>query len=246
MPLIVISVVLQFLCIVHMVRSRRPYWWAFIIMLGSFLGVAVYVLTQILPDLRDDPRARRAARGAIKAIDPTRDLRRLREELIRANTVQNKLNLGREMLALGEAFEAEGVFQSCLTGLNAHAPDILLALAQAQFAQDKIGDAHATLTRLIEHNPDFRSPDGHLLFARCLEGLGREPEALAEYQTLSPGFPGEEARFRYAKLLAATGQPAAAKALLSEALARARVAPPYYQKQEREWIEQGEALLKSL
>ena len=56
MPVLLIaSVLLQFVCLVHMVRSGRPYWWIWVIMIGSYLGVAVYFFTQMLPDLRNDP-----------------------------------------------------------------------------------------------------------------------------------------------------------------------------------------------
>ncbi len=244
--LLILSLILQFVCLVHMVRSRRPYWWAFVIMLGSFMGVAVYAFTQILPDLQSDPRARRAAVGALKKIDPTRDLRRLRDELSRADTVMNKMNLGAEFLALGEAAEAEAIFKGCLTGLHAQAPDILLALAQAQFVQGKAGETHATLTRLIEHNPEFKSADGHLLFARALQALGRDDEALAEFAVLQESYPGEEARVRYAQLLIAHHQVADAKAVLQKTLERVRVAPKYYQRAQRQWADEAKALNDSL
>ena len=179
-----LSIILQFICLVHVVRSGRPYWWIWIILMGSYLGVAVYAFTQILPDLQNDPRARGAARGLAKKLDPQKDLRRLRDELARADTVKNRLQLGAEFLDLGEPAEAETVFRDCLKGMYATDPDILLALAKAQFVQDKIADAHATLGTLIAANPDFKSADGHLLYARTLEGLERPAEALAEYDEI--------------------------------------------------------------
>lgn len=244
--LFVLSLVLQFVCLVHMVRSGRPYWWAWIIVLGMGLGAAVYIVTQILPDLGNDPRARRAARGAIKKLDPTRDLRKLRDELSRAETVQNKMNLGAEFLALGEAKEAEEIFAQCLTGLNAHAPDLLLALAQAQFAQGKARETHETLTRLIQLNPEFRSNDGHLLFARALEALGRADEALNEYAALEESYPGEEARVRYARLLITEHRIDEAKSVLEKVRTRVRVAPKYYQKAQREWSDEAGSILQAL
>ena len=34
-------------------------------------------------------------------------------------------------------------------------------------------------------NPDWQSGDAHLLYARALEGEGREAEALSEYQAVA-------------------------------------------------------------
>lgn len=244
MPLLLgLSILLQFICLVHVVRSGRPYWWILIILMGSYLGVAVYAFTQILPDLQNDPRARRAARGLAKKIDPQKDLRRLRDELTRADTVQNRLRLGAEFLEFGEAAEAEAVFRDCLRGMYATDPDILLSLAHAQFVQDKIADAHATLGTLIAANPDYKSADGHLLYARTLEGLDRLQEALAEYDVLDESFPGEEARVRKAELLIRLGRKDDARATLEKTLARTRIAPAYYRKAQSEWIERARKLL---
>lgn len=245
-PALGLSVLLQFLCLIHMVRSGRPYWWTWIIVLGSYLGVAVYALTQILPDLQNDPRARRAAGDLVKRVDPTRDLRKLRDELARADTVKNRLSLGAEFLALGEASEAEAIFRGCLKGMHASDPDILLALAQAQFGQGKAAQCLQTLEDLIAANPEFRSPDGHLLYARSLQALGRANEALAEYQALEESFPGEEARIRLAELLIAEGRGNEARAWLEKCLERVRIAPAYYRKAQRGWSDRAKAMLKEL
>jgi hypothetical protein len=207
------------------------------------LGVAVYAFTQILPDLQNDPRARRAARGLAKKLDPQKDLRRLRDELSRADTVQNRLRLGNEFLEYGEAGEAEAVFRDCLKGMYVTDPDILLALARAQFAQDKVADAHASLTALIAANPGYKSADGHLLYARTLEGLDRPQEALAEYDVLDESYPGEEARVRKAELLIKLGRNDDARATLERSLERTRIAPAYYRKAQDEWIARAKKLV---
>ncbi|MCB1600612.1 MAG: hypothetical protein KDI66_11410 [Xanthomonadales bacterium] len=241
---LVLSILLQTICVVHVLRTGRPYWWVWVIIFGSFVGVAVYALTQMLPDLQNDPRARQAAKGIAKTINPERDLRRLREELARADTVQNRMRLGAEFLELDEPAEAEAVFRECLRGMHAEDPDILLALAQAQFAQDKAQDTHDTLNHLIRANPDFKSPEGHLLYARTLQQLGRDQEALAEYEVLSDSYPGEEARVRKAELLRQLGMEGDARTVLETVLSRSKLAPAFYRKAQREWIHRAKQLLK--
>lgn len=243
MPLLIIgSVVLQFICLVHMVRTGRPYWWLWIILVGSYLGSAVYILTQVIPDLRNDPRARRAARSVVKSIDPERDRRRIAAQLDVADTVENRLRLAREALELGDAPQAEALFESARKGPHASDPDILLGLAQAQFARGDAAATRATLDALIAANPSFRSVDGHLLYACALEQLGEHDAALHEYEALATSYPGEEARVRYAELLAKRERFVDARKVLDDIAKRERAAPSYYRRKEKDWLAQAKAL----
>jgi hypothetical protein len=243
MPLVIAgSVLLQFFCLVHMVRTGRPYWWLWIILVGSYLGSLVYIFTQVVPDLRRDPRARRAARNVVKSIDPERDRRRIAAQLDAADTVENRLRLAREALALGDAAQAEALFDSARKGPHADDPDILLGLAQAQFARGDAAATRATLDALIAANPAFRSADGHLLYACALEQLGEHDAALHEYEALATSYPGEEARVRYAGLLVARERHADARRVLDDIAKRERAAPAYYRRKEKDWLAQAKAL----
>ena len=245
MPILVIaSIALQFFCLVHMARSGRPYWWAFIIIIGSFLGSAVYILTQVIPDLRYNVGAQRAVRRVQRAIDPERERRRIEAELAVADTVTNRLRLARECLELGDPFNAERLFESSLTGMHANEPDILLGLAQAQDMRGDHVAVRATLERLIEANPDYRSHDGHLLYAKALEGCGESEAAAKEYTVLAVGYPGEEARVRYGQLLHRMGREREAQDFFRQTLARVKVAPRHYREANREWIEIAERAVK--
>ena len=87
-------------------------------------------------------------------------------------------------------------------------PNLMLGLARAQFAAGKPADARATLDALIQHNPEFRSADGHLLYARALEAEGQSQRALEEYKALGGYYPGAEAS---RALRAAAARPGAAR-----------------------------------
>jgi hypothetical protein len=119
----------------------------------------------------------------------------------------------------------------------------MLGLAQAQFAEGDARGARTTLDELIARNPDFRSPDGHLLYARALEAEGNVSKALEEYRTLAPAYPGAEASVRYAQLLKAQGEAAEAQRVVRELLERARIAPGHYRKAQREWLDAANKLL---
>lgn len=241
--LIVASVLLQFFCLVHLVRTGRPYYWIWLILIGSLLGSAVYIITQVIPELRNDPASRKLVRNVQDRIDPERQRRRIAQQLDVADTVDNRRKLAEECLRLGDYANAAELYQSVLKGIYASDAAFLLGLAQAQAGQQQYAAARDTLDALIEANPDFRSDDGHFLYARCLEELGEHARALEEYQVLSTSYPGEEARLRYGLLLRQAGRPDDARQVFEDMLKRARVAPKYYRRKEKEFLDAAQKAL---
>lgn len=244
--LLVVSVLLQFACLVHMVRSGRPYWWIWVIMIGSYLGIAVYFFTQILPELRNDPASRKLVRSVQDKIDPERQRRRIAQALEIADTVDNRRRLAEESLRLGDYANAAELYQSILKGIYATDAGFMLGLAQAQAGNQQYAAARDTLDALIKANPDFRSDEGHFLYARCLEELGEHARALEEYAVLATSYPGEEARLRYGQLLQQLGRPAEARKVFEDMLKRARVAPKYYRRKEQEFLSAAQKQLEAL
>jgi hypothetical protein len=118
----------------------------------------------------------------------------------------------------------------------------MLGLARAQFGQGDATAARTTLDELIRLNPDFRSPEGHLLYARALEAEGNLTKALEEYKVLAPAYPGAEASVRYAQLLKAQGKGPEAASVARELLEQARIAPAHYRRAQRAWLESAQRL----
>jgi tetratricopeptide (TPR) repeat protein len=85
-----------------------------------------------------------------------------------------------QCLRSGRADEAAGLYRELMTGLHATDPDLMLGLARACFEQQDFVQAQATLERLRAANPNYRSAEGHLLYARCLEMQGNRDDALYE------------------------------------------------------------------
>jgi len=60
------------------------------------------------------------------------------------------------------------------------------------------------------------------------------------------GYPGEEARARFGLLLKRQGEHARARRVFQEILDRSDVAPRYYQREQRDWIEVAKRELAAL
>ncbi|MFL6586761.1 MAG: tetratricopeptide repeat protein [Luteimonas sp.] len=236
-PILLLSILLQIGCGVHVVRTGRPLYWIFILLIGSYIGVLVYLLAEVLPELRSNRGANRALGRVRDRIDPTRHTRAASRDLEIADTLDNRRRLAERKLDDGDYAGAETLYREALRGLYATDPTLMLGLAQAQFHRGEPSAARETLDALIAANPDFRSHDGHLLYARAVEAGDDFTAAVEEYEALVQDYPGEEARVRYAGLLQRNGQADKARALYADTLRRVDLAPAYYRREQREWVE---------
>ena len=230
------DVALVVLCIAHIMRTGAERYWIYIVMIPG-AGPVAYFFAEILPSLLDTRTGHGLARSARKTLDKHRGVRRRLAALDMADTTENRRQLAEEYIAIGNLDEAIPLYESTLTGIHADDPALLMGYARALYGTGDPGKALAALDHLKQTNPEFESNDGHLLYAKCLEGVGRLGEALEEFQALSAYATGEEARCRYAMLLQQKGEIDAARKVFAEIQARARRATRHYRSTEREWIE---------
>ena len=235
--LLVFTVGLQVFCAVHAIRTGRPMTWLYLIVLLPVAGSIAYLLVEVLPELRHSRAAREVTRDLKSVVDPDRDLRELTANLDRVESVENRLALARECLRRERYDDAAQLLEACLTGVHEDDPVILLALAEARFGRKDYAGSCEALDRLRAAHPDLRSPEGHLLYARALEGQGDNARALFEYQALSGYYPGEEARCRYALLLQKSGQVAEARAAFGDVVRAVDKASKTYFRSQRDWYE---------
>jgi hypothetical protein len=243
MSFLILSIIVQVALIIHVVKTGRNQIWIWVLALLSLPGAIAYIAVEILPELFRSHTAQRTARGLRKAMDPGADLRRYENEARVGSNVASRQRYAEELVRHERYDEAVGQYREALTGLYEHDPNLMLGLAQAQFGKGDASAARATLDELIQRNPDFRSPAGHLLYARALEAEGNVPKALEEYAVLAPSYPGAEASVRYAQLLQAQGRRAEAQKVARELLEQARIAPSHYRRAQRPWLDAAQRLL---
>ena len=243
MLLLILPILVQALLIIHVIKTGRNQLWIWVLLFVPVAGGIAYIAVEILPELFRSRVAQRTARGLRRAMDPEQDLRRYENEVRVTGNVASRQRYAQELTRHQRYDEAIAQYREALSGLYEHDPDLMLGLAQAQFGKGDAAAARATLDELIRHNPDFRSPTGHLLYARALEAEGNIPKALEEYAVLAPSYPGAEAAVRYAQLLKAQGRLAEAQKVVRELLEQARIAPGHYRRAQRPWLEAAQRLL---
>ncbi len=247
MPILVlVSLALQIACAVHVVRSGRQLYWIWILLIGSYLGVIVYVIAAVIPDLRNDPRSRQAARKLVNTFDPERQRRSIQQRLEIADTVNNRRVLAEESMKLGDYASAADCIVRCSRACMRTMRVFCSAWRRRRPDRTTLPARATTLDTLYAAHADFRSSDAELLRARVLEALGDRATALEHYRALATSYPGEEARFRYGALLKQAGRFSDARQVFGDMLKRAQLAPRYYRRKEKDWLDSAKRELASL
>lgn len=235
----ILTLALQAGLIVHVIKTGRNTLWIWAIALLPAAGSLAYVVVEILPEFFGGRTARRTRAGVRRIIDPNRDLRQAAAEVEISGNVDARRRLAAELYERGQYAPAIEVCERGLRGVFEHDPTLLLELAKAQFAVGDFAGTRTTMERLIQHNPEFKSMDGHLLYARTLEAQDALDQAEHEYAAVAPGYPGAEARLRYAVLLKRRGKLDEARRILKDLLDGAKLGPAHYRRAQAEWLERA-------
>ena len=235
----ILSIAVQAALIVHVIKTGRNMLWILAIALLPLVGSIVYVAAELMPEALGGRTARRARSGMLHMMDPDRELRRASAEVEISGNVDARRRLAEELLERSEFDAAIDVYQGGLKGIFEHDPTLLLGLARAHFGKQDYPAARTTLERLTQHNPDFKSTEAQLLYARTLEAQDALEEAERVYATLAPGYPGAEARLRYGLLLKRRGKSAEAQRVLKDLLDGAKLGPAHYRRAQAEWLERA-------
>ena len=239
MLFIILSLALQAGLIMHVIKTGRNMLWIWAIALLPLAGSMAYVVVEVLPEFMGGRTARRAKNRVQRMMDPNRDLRRASAEVEISGNVDARRRLAEELADRSQYDAAIDVYLGGLKGIFEHDPTLLLGLAKAYFGKQDFGAARVALERLTEHNPDFRSQDAQLLYARTLETLDALDEAEQAYAALAAGYPGAEARLRFGVLLKRRGKLAEANHVLKDLLDGAKLGPAHYRKAQAEWLERA-------
>lgn len=235
--LAIIIPIIQISFVIHVIKTKREIWWLFIIFFIPGLGCLAYFFIEVLPDLQRSRTVQKVGTDIANVVDPTRELRRLREQLEIADTVQNRQALAQGCVDARLYDEAIDLYKSCLEGIHKDDSYMVMELARAYFLRGSFEQARELLERLAELHPNFKPPGRHLLLAKTLEQQGEIENALKEYAELVEYFSGEEARCQYALLLKKSGQTGKATEVFKELLSNAKKSPSYYRQTQKEWIE---------
>lgn len=223
MPLLIaLTAFIQAFFLFHVFRTGRPYWWALLILSTPIVGCIIYYLVEVFPGSREQRDAKRVARQVAFAFMPHAELQRRLSDVELCPSVNNRIAAAEGLMRCGMYNRAVGMYESALSGIYVKDPQLLMGLARAHVNNHTFEQAREVLERLGRIDARFRPDESRLLNARALEGLGREEEALQEYEELTHVFVGLEAKCRYALLLKRLGFSKQANHIFRDVLVYAR------------------------
>ena len=238
MPLLSVLVwLIQLGLIIHVLKSGRSRYWIMVLLFMPLIGGIAYLVIELIPEFSGSISGQRAVRTVKHTLNPGADLRQHEAAWNQSPNVDNGRRYAEALLDSGKTDEAEDIINQALKGLFKTEPTLLLLKARLQFEKNRTGETVETLESLQGHNPDFRSAEGHLLYARALEAEGQIDKAIKEYSAVSGYFPGVEARYRLALCLETAGKSTASKAELESILNDAKLAPPHFRKSQKNWLD---------
>lgn len=229
--------VIQIALIIHVLKTGVSRFWIIILIFMPLIGGLAYFVIELLPQFSGSITGQRAVRSVKQTLNPGADLRQHEAAWNQSPNVDNSRRYAEALMDAGKTTEAEEIISGALKGLFKTEPTLLLLKARLQFENERSADAVQTLETLQKQNPDFRSAEGHLLYARALEAQDRINEAIKEYSSVSGYFPGVEARYRLAHCLEIAGKTSAAHSEYESILNDAKLAPPHFRKSQKQWLD---------
>lgn len=143
--------------------------------------------------------------GAVKALDPTRELRDARAAHEYTPTAENRMRLAAALLEAGEADEAARCYEALLAGPFAGDHEIRFGAARACLACGRAPQAVQHLQTIRAADQAYRADAVSLQLARALADAGRGDEARTEYQAALDRFGSFESRAEFAIWAARSG-----------------------------------------
>lgn len=226
-------------CLVHAVRSGRANYWFYILLFAPGLGIAAYVLVELLPEWLNLRPVRDVRKQLVEKVDPERRLRALRQVHEDQPSTANKVPLAEELLHFGRPAEALPLLEEAMVGLHADDPTFGRLRAETLLMLGRPQDAVDVLAEVAETNPEATDSKRRLVHARALCMMGRYDDGIALLRQLLPIFAGEEVRAWLARAEAERGDHAAAETLWREILTRAGKSSRSYRAINKSWIDEA-------
>jgi hypothetical protein len=230
----------QIACVIHVIRTGRPYWWLWIIFVFPVIGLAAYLYLEVRPTL--GKHGFQTLLWNLKSASER--IKILEGELAESTTVRNRLALAEELHAAGRYDRECEVLSEGLRGAFKDDATLMMRLAEAHLGAGRVAEAH----QLVDKVAPEKSPDSQLQYAVLKARVAsREsnPSAEAQFQELVGKKRSEGPRYYYAEHLLDHDRREEALTILNDILHQYRRGTVVWRFQERKWFYAAKRLLKT-
>lgn len=177
-----LHVIIAIFFAIHAVRSGQNNYWLFILLAFPFLGSVVYFFSVYLSNSRLQHQARKLTSSAVRALDPTREVREAQAAFDYSPTAQHEIRLAQALLATDQAQAALTHFEASLKGPFANDLDIRWGAAQAAYEAGQPQTALRHLQAIAQTNIHYRAEPVGLMVAKSYAALGDQEMARKSFK----------------------------------------------------------------
>jgi hypothetical protein len=230
--------VLQILALIHVVRRRPEGYWIWIIIFGGFIGAAVYIVAEVVPDTK-------LLRDFFKGFHRRSRIQQLENIILDNPSPGNYEELADRLLDQEKFARAREYYDKAITArsdsVDAFYRRGLCSLGLEDIAR-AVPDLEYVVRRDVRYDHDRAA--GLLAYAYGLQGQSQQADALFIRVTELSNAP--EVHYNYAQFLKSQGRGREARESAQRILDRKRTMPRYLQRLERPWFRKAKAFLKEV
>jgi hypothetical protein len=229
---------LQILALVHFVRRRPETYWIWIIFLGGFLGAAVYIVAEVVPDTR-------LLRDSFKGFQRRSRIRQLETVILDNPSSGNYEELADLLLDQKKYSRARECYDKAIAA-RSDSVDAFYRRALCSLGLEDSSSALPDLEYVVHRDVryDHDRAAGLLAHVYGLQGQNGQADSLFARVTEISNSP--EVHYNYAQFLKSQGRAGEAREAAQKILNRKRTLPRYLQHIERPWFRKAKALLNGV
>jgi hypothetical protein len=232
------SIVLRIVALVHFIRRRPNFYWLWVILLFSWVGAAIYIVVEVIPDAG-------LLRDSFQVFPRRRRIQELERIVLDNPSAGNYEELGLLYLDDGNYARARASYDKAISSRTDH-PDPFYRRGIAEVELGDFAAAVPDLERAVTSDPDydFHRAKGLLAWAYAQAGQNEKADAMFREATRISTI--SETYYHYALFLQSQGRAAEAREWAQKILAKKPTMPGYLRRRERPWFRKADALLAQL
>jgi hypothetical protein len=225
---------LQVVAVVHFIRRRPDTYWIFVILFLGWIGAAVYIAVEVIPDAG-------LLRGSFQAFPRRRRIRELERAILDNPSAGNYEELGLLYVDDGDFAKA----RACYDRSIAQRTDSVDPFYRRGVAEVELGDFAAAvpdLERVVGADPSYDFQRAIGLLAHAYAQTGQTEKAAKLFAQATQVSTSSETYYNYAQFLQAQGRVDEARQWVHKILEKRATMPGYQKRRERVWFRRAYAM----
>jgi len=224
--------------IVHFIRRRPDTYWIFIILFLGWIGAAVYIVVEVIPDAG-------LLRGSFQAFPRRRRIHELEAAILDNPSAGNYEELGLLYLDDGDFARARGCYDRSISQ-RSDSVDPFYRRGVAEVELGDFGAAVPDLERAAQADPSYDFHRAIGLLAHAYAQTGQPQKAAELFEKATRISTSSETYYNYALFLQAQGSTEEARQWVQKIIDKRATMPGYQRRRERVWFRKAYALAARL